>query len=269
MATAAGGQTEIDFVDEYQVRHRLQPVTEAKILAQIEEQMANMKIYIADGHHRYETASRFAEEIAPGSENAAYVMIHLVNLYDPGLIVLPTHRMVRNITGFNGKSLLEQLDKGPLQLTKISAANQQDSRNRLEQTMAAANPDETVFGLYLDGAYYALSIDKTSPVLTQKTAGHSTAYSRLDVTVVHKLVLENCCGIGDAEAASGQYLSYSRKIDDAIAAVDSGEYQFAILLNATKVEELLAVADAGDKMPQKSTFFYPKVIAGLTINDLK
>ncbi|MCR4963030.1 MAG: DUF1015 domain-containing protein [Firmicutes bacterium] len=269
LVEAAAGRTEIDFTDEYQVRHRLQPITQPQVLRQVEEQLAGLKIYIADGHHRYETASRFAREIAPGQENAAYVMIHLVNLYDPGLIVLPTHRMVRNVAGFRGEALLSQLRNGPLHLEELSGQDKESGLRRLEEVMAAAGARETVFGLYLDGAYYALRMDKTDPALSRAAAGHSAAYSQLDVTVVHKMVLEYCCGIGDAEAASGQYLSYSRNTEETIAAVDSGEYQFALLLNATKVEELLAVADAGDKMPQKSTFFYPKVIAGLTINDLK
>ncbi len=269
LAESAPAEADIDFTDEYQVRHIVRKVVADAAITQVQSLMAGLKIYIADGHHRYETASRFAAEIAPGQEEAGYIMIQLVNLFDPGLIVLPTHRMVHNVEGFTEEKLLQQLHQSPINVISIHQGAKAADRQFLLEAMAKEDSDTAAIGLYLAGKYYLLRQKKDDQQLAKLTEGHTKAYRELDVTIVHSMLLESCCGIGPQEAASGHYISYTRNVEEAIAGVDRGEYQFALLLNNTKVEELLAVADAGEKMPQKSTFFYPKIISGLTINSLK
>ncbi|MEG1537276.1 MAG: DUF1015 domain-containing protein [Clostridiales bacterium] len=260
---------DIDFIDAQQIRHLVYKVDEPPVLDQVVKLMAGLKIYIADGHHRYETASRFAAEIAPDQEEASYIMINLVNLFDPGLIVLPTHRIVRNVVDFSPEQFFRRLRENHIRITAIQQNGTQENRDFLLNAMAKEDHNTAAIGLYLCGNYYLLQLAKNEPLLTKLLAEHSQSYRELDVSIAHTMILESCCNIGMQEAASGHYISYTRSSQEAIDQVDEGNYQFALLLNNTKVDELLAVADAGEKMPQKSTFFYPKIIAGLTINKLK
>lgn len=259
-------EADIDFTDEYGIRQIVYKVDDETTLAKVTELMADLKIYIADGHHRYETASKFAKEIAPDKPNCGYIMINLVNLFDPGLIVLPTHRMVKNIDNFSADKFLSRLHEQPISIININRGSYAANQQFLIETMAKESTANTAIGLYMDKKFYLLKLSKSEPMLAALMADYSKAYRSLDVSITHSMILEDCCGIGNEQSASGNYISYTRDVKEAIAGVDSGEYHFALLLNSTRVEELLNVADAGEKMPQKSTFFYPKIIAGLTIS---
>ncbi len=267
---AKNKEADIDFTDELNVRHLVWVIDDSQTVAYVEKEMASQKIYIADGHHRYETATRFAEEAAKkGLSNCGYLLINLVNLYDPGLVVLPTHRLLKKRQDFSPEFLLDQLTNTGFAINKISVDKGQDP---LDVTLSAmkdkSDKENATFGLYMHDSYYLLTTNRSQHLLAQMTPDMSDASRRLDVTIAHKLILENIFSIGKEELAAGAAISYSRDDKEAVAMVDSGEYSFALLLNSTSVEELLAVADEGEKMPQKSTFFVPKVIAGLAINKL-
>jgi len=253
----------IDTVDEAGVRHTVWRVSDAAVLARVEQAMAAYKIYIADGHHRYETASRFAAEAAAaGRQGCDRMLVHLVNLHDPGLLVLPTHRLVKNLENFSAAAFLQSLgDAGFAVFPMPDLAALQDYMSGFPQNIAA-------FGLYLDESYHLLYIDRNDMIITATQPHHSPAYQQLDVSIAHALILEALCGIGKAEMAAGKNLAYCREATEAAAMVDQGGHHFALLLNSTRVSELLAVANSGEKMPQKSTYFYPKVIAGLVINPI-
>jgi len=225
--------------------------------------MVAQKVYIADGHHRYETASAFAADMAAkGEANCDRLLIHMVNLHDPGLTVLPTHRLAKKLEDVNAAALTQAL-------TDIGfAVIPQEDLSTLNKNLAAAPTDTAAFGLYCEEQYYLLELNRGDPVILEAQKQASAAYQRLDVSIAHSLILEALCGIGREQLAAGEHVGYCRKAEEAVEAVKSGEYQFALLLNATRLEELLAVAAEGEKMPQKSTYFYPKVIAGLVINEL-
>jgi len=262
---ATAGQTPLlDITDEDGVRHILWQVTEQATIDKVEQAMAAQKVYIADGHHRYETASAFAADMAAhGKANSDRLLIHLVNLYDPGLIVLPIHRLAKNLEDYSAAALTQALaDVGFAVLPQADLA-------ALQEKMAATPPDIAAFGLFSEGQCYLLLLDRDDTVITDTQKGFSTAYQRLDVSIAQALILEALCGIGQEQLAAGKHVGYCQKAEEAVAAVKNGEYQFALLLNATQVSELLAVAAAGEKMPQKSTYFYPKVIAGLVINEIE
>jgi uncharacterized protein (DUF1015 family) len=254
----------LDVEDEEGVRHILWRVTDQGLIQQIGQAMQAHKIYIADGHHRYETASRFAADMAAqGAANCGRLLIHLVNLHDPGLTVLPTHRLAKNLEDFSAGALLQSLtDMG-------FAVLPQDDLAAIQQEMSASPPDIAAFGLFCEGRYYLLLLDRDDTIIADIQKGFSAAYQRLDVSIAQSLILDALCGIGREQLAIGENIGYCRKAEKAIEAVKSGNCQFALLLNATHVTELLAVAAEGEKMPQKSTYFYPKVVAGLVINGLE
>lgn len=260
---AAAAEPVFDTVDEAGVRHIVWQVSDAATIAQVERAMAEQKIYIADGHHRYETASRFAADMAAaGQADCDRLLVNLVNLYDDGVVVLPTHRLVKNLEDFSAPAFLQSLSDAGFAVFPISdLAKLQDYLKNVPQDIAG-------FGLYMEGAYYLLSIDRDDMIIAATQPGHAAAYQRLDASIAHTLILEALCGVGPAELAAGKNLDYCRDMEEASAMVDAGGYHFALLMNSTRVEEMLEVADAGEKMPQKSTYFYPKVIAGLLINQL-
>ncbi|MCL1816007.1 MAG: DUF1015 domain-containing protein [Clostridiales bacterium] len=259
----AGAAPLVDFTDEEEVRHILWQVSEQSVLEQVCQAMAALKIYIADGHHRYETASCFAADMAAqGKANRNRLLIHLVNLHDPGLTVLPTHRLAKNLEDFSLSAFLQAL-------TDVGfAVLPQENLSDLQQKMTAAPADIATFGLFCQNQYHLLMLDRDDSIIAVTQKGFSAPYQRLDVSIAHSLIFDALCGIGKEQLAANEHITYCREAAEAIERVKCGAYQFTLLLNATSVEELLAVAGQGEKMPQKSTYFYPKVVAGLVINTL-
>ncbi|NMA13911.1 MAG: DUF1015 domain-containing protein, partial [Clostridia bacterium] len=185
-----------------------------------------------------------------------------------GLVVLPTHRLVKNVRNFDFAKFLSNVESS-FQVIPISTADsKKEMLNKLLEEMAEAGNSSHAFGLYGGKNMYLLKLrdDHDIEKMTDKTK--SPAWRHLDVTILHSLILEKLLGIGAKERASEEFLKYTREDLAAIEAVDRGDCQIALLMNPTKVQEVTAVAEAGEKMPQKSTFFYPKVISGLVINKL-
>lgn len=263
---------DVDFTADNGETHRLWLLSDEGDLSSITALFDAQKIYIADGHHRYETALNYHNEMqAQGREEFGFTLMTLVNLHDPGLIILPTHRLVKNVHNF---SLTKVLDKVSHNFTVTSTTLPPNNRAKALSTelasmkgiMASAN----AFSLYLGGnMLYRLTIPRGEE--NRLMASRCNAYSRqwrdLDVAILQTLVLEDAFGIDKEARHSGTNLSYTREEAKALDSVDAGEYQAAIFLNPTLVKEVTEVAAAGDKMPQKSTYFYPKLITGLVIND--
>lgn len=268
-AQAKDKAPELDFCDADGVRHRLWKIDDPATVAKVEADLAGLKIYIADGHHRYETCSLFAEEARKqGKSDCDYMMIALINLYDSGLVVLPTHRLVKLMPGSEA-DLLAALTKVGFTIIKVGNGDKQAALEALLGRMEQGGKEIPSFGLYLADRFYLLQLLHKETALAKLPADKSEAYRNLDVTLLHSLILEPLFGIGPQELAAEGYIGYTRDNQEAVDAVDRGEYACSFLMNSTLVEELLAVAEAGEKMPQKSTFFYPKIIAGLAINKLQ
>jgi len=256
---------EISFVDEWGQGHRLWVVKEPDVLRQVQELMEPRRIFIADGHHRYETALNYAGENAA----AGHVMMTLVNLYDPGLIVLPTHRLIV-ASNVNAEELPEALQQDFL-VERVTGRNVDEV---LEYMAAKAGLDSAggskngwVFGLYTGaGNFFVLQL-KDEKIIEQKMpAERSPAWCRLDVSVLQKLILDHVMGVGQDALAGGEAVQYTRDAGEAIQAVEQGRCKVSFLMNPTGIAEVTTVAENGEKMPQKSTFFYPKLITGLVIN---
>ncbi|MBN1816550.1 MAG: DUF1015 domain-containing protein, partial [Sedimentisphaerales bacterium] len=272
MARAAARTALLDFVDDNQVRHRLYAVQDRDDIGRFAAMMASRPSVIADGHHRYEVALMYYHET--GNPAAQYRMMTFVNMRNEGLIILPTHRLVKHLPGFDINAVLSQIrDDFDVMEYAVNGQDKAAARDAMfEQMRAWFRKSRNAFGLYAGAeAFYALALKQASAMdCFKKTM--SSASRALDVNVLHKLILENVLQIGDRQLADESNLEYIKDLGDAvdqsIAQVDGGSAKAVFFLNPTRIEQVKAVAAAGEKMPQKSTFFYPKVYTGLVIHKL-
>ena len=247
------------------VTHRLWVVNDTEALDALREDFAGRKLYIADGHHRYETALRYRDTLReqgtylPGAD---YVMMTLTDMEDPGLTVFPTHRLVRGLPTFDSAALQEACRE---HFTLEKTSSREESQAALD---AAYGEGKHAFALF-DGKGWTVLTLKDPAVMEQLLPDMSQAYRELDVSILHSLVLERLLGIDKENMANQKNLTYTRSAQEAEESVEQGESQCCFLLNPTRVEEIGQVAQNGEKMPQKSTYFYPKLITGLVMNSLE
>lgn len=269
MDALSAGKPDVEFVAADGVVQRLWCVYDTDEIAFFENAFSDKKLYIADGHHRYETALNFKKKlIADGvikndSHKGNYCMMMLADIDHEGLVVFPTHRLVRDLEGFDKAAFLTDM-KEYFDVRKLGSPK--------ELTDVMEKPqDGCVFG-YCDGdGAYLLKKKETPEVdkaLCEALPGKSGAYRGLDVAVLHSLILEKLLGIDKENMANQRNLTYTRDADEAIRGVESGAYACCFLLEPTRVRQIKDVAAAGEKMPQKSTYFYPKLITGLVMNKL-
>jgi uncharacterized protein (DUF1015 family) len=237
--------------------HRLWRVADPQAIAAVRAATRERELLIADGHHRYETARAYAAEIGGEGEHQ-YVLMCLVALEDPGLTVFPTHRLVRGLD--------------PARRARLAQALQQDFDLAEVPATEIAPPAGT--GPLQMG--YIDSHAKRPQRLTLKDqgiadaalAGHSEAYRHLDTGVLEALLLKGALGLSDEDISHLHDFGYARDTAQALALVQSGEYDAAFLMRPTPVGQVRDVAGEGENMPPKSTFFFPKLLTGLLFNPL-
>lgn len=247
--------------------YRVWPVTDKPVIDAVMKAFEDKKLYIADGHHRYETALKFQEYLRENGQAAQYpgcdsVMMMLVEMGDPGLVVFPTHRLVRNMDGFDPEKLLEKC-QAYFEVRRDIPVGQAE-----ELLDEQYRQQKKAFVFYAGGSSCSLLILKDSRAVSNLLPEMSQAYCGLDVSVLHTLILERILGIDKENMARQINLTYMRDSSEAIQAVCEQKANCAFLLNPTRVEEIQQVALAGEKMPQKSTYFYPKLITGQVMNQL-
>ncbi len=251
---------------EQDVRQRLWIVSDPQVLAAVTAEMApKVGLIIADGHHRYETALNYRDEMRTRHPNAPtnaafnYAMISFVSMDDPGLVILPTHRQIHDYTA---KTPAEILD-GAAAYFEVTPL---DGRAALEAALAQATPDDRRIGFY-DGQYHLLRL-KDPGIMDRLVPNRAPEWRRLDVSILHELLIERVMGITKQQVEAKQYLDYFRNLDQALADVDAGRALCVFVLNPTRIAEVKACSARGEKMPQKSTDFYPKMISGLVLMDV-
>jgi len=271
---ASQGPELLNCTDDQAVVHRLYAVTDPEQIGTIVKVMNDKNIFIADGHHRYETALNYYRET--GNPSAAFQMMTFVNTHNEGLIVLPTHRLIKNIAQFEPNVLLGQLNEH-FDVARMAFNNVVEKKAKREMMFEALKlefeSNAHAFGMYFnEGAFYVATLRDES-VMDRLAADKSQAWRRLDVAILHKLILEKYLGIDEAALTAQTNVEYIKDFGPAtlcaIDNVDSGHGQGLFFMNTTRPAEVEAVAEAGEKMPQKSTFFYPKIFSGLVINVLK
>jgi uncharacterized protein (DUF1015 family) len=274
---AASGTPEVEVRDEYEVAHRLWPVTNAKVIETIQNEMADKKLVIADGHHRYETALAYRDECRARdgrvNRNAPYekVMMTLFNTMGKGLTILPTHRVVANVTGFSFErfqtALAETFDWNSYPFG--SAADRTEAYKQFRSDLTGRGKKQRAIGVYAGGGSFYLCLLKKETDLEALLPGVSAAQRQLDVVLLHRLILERGLGIMLDAVKTEKNITYEREMDTAIAEVDQGRAQICFLLNSVSVETVAGMAMAGEVLPQKSTDFFPKLMSGITMYRLE
>ncbi|HKS65702.1 MAG TPA: DUF1015 domain-containing protein [Candidatus Acidoferrales bacterium] len=261
-----------EMADEFSVTHRLWAVFDAAFVSEIQRQMADRKLVIADGHHRYETALNYRDERrAAGASGvlaaSEFAMMTFVNSHSTGLTILPTHRVVRNVANFSFDNFRKALAaifewySYPFQTPAERSASFNEFRRDLEERKHGRR----AIGVYAGTGAFFLFLLRQGLDLEGLLPGLSDAQRNLDVVLLHRLMLEKGLGITAEAVARERNIAYEREMDAAIAAVDHDEAQLACILNPVDVQQVMGIALAGDVLPQKSTDFYPKLLSGIAI----
>jgi uncharacterized protein (DUF1015 family) len=262
--------------DEYGVVHRLWMIAEPEGVLAIQNAMADQKLVIADGHHRYETALNYRNErrsqsIHPDSNSPyEFAMMTFINTRSEGLTILPTHRVAAHLHDFSWTSVRRHLEPW-FTADTFSFSNEGergDARSRFLNRLAETRAHRSI-GVYpavpgVKRTFYVLTLRPRTD-LAQLLPNVSPLQRELDVVLLHEGILEPALGITPQAVTSEKNLTYEREASAALDAVDSGAAQIAFLLNACDVEQVMRIATAGEVLPQKSTDFYPKLLSGITM----
>ena len=239
--------------DDRGVTHRVWRIADDAVVAQIQASMGSKKLLVADGHHRYETALAYARE-NPRLPGADRVMMTFVNMRAPGLVVLATHRVFDQLPAFERTDFLGRASEQ----FEVHACGDAET---LRQRMDEVSRDEPAIGAVFAGApRHYLFTNKAA-----ETSSRGEARPRLDVVVLHSVVIERLLGVSEQDVRELKYIRYVRGLQAAVEEVRSERAQVAFLLRPVAVEQMAEISFAGRVMPQKSTDFYPKLLAGLTI----
>ena len=274
LASGKRGDPVISFTDFYGMTHRVWPVTDRTVLDQVRKLTLDKPIFIADGHHRYETAlnyrNAFRERYGSGNPNASYefIMVYLTDMNEPGLTILPTHRLLRNLGDWDCEGLFERA-KSYFHVERFESENGGELRWK-EAIREGGLRKDTTIGFYCKDAAHVYLLtakrDVVSSLLAQQ--GTPVQMTTLDVVVLDQVVLRGLLGLSDQFLENERNISFMHDFAEALDAVKSHRFDAGFFINHTRIEQVREVASAGLIMPHKSTYFYPKVISGLVINPL-
>ena len=280
---------------------KLWPTSDPGILGSVEQNLAAARFIIADGHHRYETALRYRDyrrglekdgrtacDKSPGCEPRSrdrayeYALGYFSNMADPGLAIYGTHRLLSGLPAaavaalpqalagtFHVERLADNAEAGLCGDSSADAGPRAAEASRLVAAYLDRHAEGGAFGLCgrgLDAVYGVALADQDA--VTKAVLDHSAAYRGLDVTILHSLVLDKILGITEADMRAEKYITYVKDWNDAFRQLQTGEFQVGFFMNATRLDQIREVAFGGERMPQKATFFYPKLPTGLVFHDL-
>lgn len=271
----SGNRPDIDFVDNNGQRHKLWRITDINTHQRVIEAMKAKKIFIADGHHRYETALNYRnwlqKNVTDFSLNhpANYVMMYLSSMEDPGMIIMPAHRMLNEVPAADRAALIQKA-ADYFDIVKIPFENDVRENARIEFiSMLRSNMSQTNIGIFMKDQqkFYLLKI---KPNVMERIFEDEVSESLrdLDVTVLTRLIFMKILGFDQARLDNEKLIAYSSDDQEAIEAVSAGKHDITFILNPTKIEQVRSIAEKGQVMPRKATYFYPKVITGLVLNKL-
>jgi uncharacterized protein (DUF1015 family) len=248
------------------VRHRLWTLSDPDAIKNVAEIIREKPLFIADGHHRYETAINYRNEMrqwtgdSSGEAPFDFTMMMFVNMDSDGLTVFPTHRALKNLPKINYDKLKQNLGY-VFDLEKLPSIGA--TMERLQE-----NSDQHAIGMYFgNNNYFLLKVKSEDIVMDLLDDDHSRAWKLLDVTVLHHVIINRVLGFGGTNIENS--IKFTIDENEAVRLVDEGGYRMAFMLNPTRVSSIKEIADNSEIMPQKSTYFYPKLLSGLVFNKLE
>jgi uncharacterized protein (DUF1015 family) len=251
---------------------RLWRITDTELIQKVQREMQEPWLLIADGHHRYEATLNYRDQLRSergqwsGRESFNYIMTYFANMTDDNVVILPTHRLVR---GFTHKPFIE-LEEA-LQTYFYVEQHPKTSEGRvsfLKALKAAAKKHRVVGASFKRDPRYLILRLKNKRIMQRLAKDLSTPLRELDVSTLHLLILEHILGMPPEQQVSEGNIRYAQDEETTLQTLEKEDYQAAFILNPTKKEEVLAIVSAGEKMPQKSTYFYPKLLSGLILNKI-
>lgn len=269
----AGRNEPLEMHDEYDVVHRLWPAGDANLISRIRKEMDDKKLIIADGHHRYETALNYRNECRARQSGAdplaahEFAMMTFINSHSKGLTILPTHRLVHNVAGFEFERFRRAV--APFfdwySYPFANAEERGAAYAEFRKDFTSARTGRRAIGIYAGGGAFYLFVLRRDADLEQILPDVSAAQRGLDVVLLHRLILNVGLGITAEAVTAEKHITYEREMAAAIEVVDKGEAQLACLLNPVRAKQVVDIALGGDVLPQKSTDFYPKLLSGLAV----
>jgi uncharacterized protein (DUF1015 family) len=265
---AVAGKTPLVATDHLGVVHRLWPVTDVAVISKLSAIMGPKPIFIADGHHRYETACNYRDQIYDSGflspEHAAnYVLMMCVAMDDPGLIVMPTHRLFKGVPSLTSAELSAKLS--PCFTTRPAGRGPEAAKTVWEDIETGGQ--QGAIGLYTqkDGTWVIATItDAGKARMAEVAKDHTEAWQSLGVSLLHRLVIGDLLGCKDLPKPG-----YVHLIEEVTEGLKTGEYPLAAVVMPATVEHVRTISMGGERMPAKSTYFYPKLLSGLVINPLE
>ncbi len=273
LASGRRGDPAASFTDFAGMTHRLWPVTDQPVLEEVRKLTLDKPIFIADGHHRYETALNYRnalrERYGSGNPNASYefIMVYLTDMNEPGLTILPTHRLLRNL----GHGDCERLVERAKSYFHVERFESEKGELRWKEAIKAGGlRKDTTIGFYCKDAASVYVLTANRDVVSSLLARQGTPLPlrTLDVVVLDQVVLRDLLGLSDQFLANERNISFMHDFAEALDAVKSRRFDAGFFINHPRIEQVGEIASAGLIMPHKSTYFYPKVISGLVINPL-
>jgi uncharacterized protein (DUF1015 family) len=287
LETSIAGVAPLEAIDHLGVVHRIWPMTDVAAITAVIAAMGGRPVYIADGHHRYETACTLRDQIAaanggalPAEHPANYVLMMLVSMSDPGMLVLPTHRLFRGLPPITSGQLRERL--GECFATEPAGNGPERARSLWEEIELEG--DQSTLGLYTaadDRWTLARLTDAGHERMAQVASDHSADWQGLGVSILHRLIIENLLPAPSSPLPAPKYVRDIEEVVRGLAHGDDagrdatgqtgsgGRFELAALVMPATVEHIRAISSHGERMPAKSTYFYPKLLSGLVINPLE
>ena len=266
---------DIVFTDKTEQKHRLWRITDNSVHQFISEALEDKKIFIADGHHRYETALNYRNWLSTQASNfngnhpANYVMMYLCSMEDSGLIILPAHRMLNEVPVEKRESLIQKAKK---YFEIITIPYNGNSKENLSQfiSILKSNASKHCIGACMKDCQ-ELYLFTLKPGVMDNMFGDELpeVIRNIDVTVLTRLIFMELLGFDQARLDNEKLIAYSSVAEDAVNAVFAGRHDIAFILNPTKIQQVRDIANAGLIMPRKATYFFPKVITGQVMNSLR
>jgi uncharacterized protein (DUF1015 family) len=263
-------EPDIGFKDKFEIEHKLWKISDEEFINKLKQEMLQYQCIIADGHHRYKSVMAFKDE-NPELKDAKSTMCCFINSFNEGLFILPIDRFVFNLENADIDNILSKL-KEYFEIEEIEDVNElikkvDNTPIMLDKTINLKNH---VFGMYcyLNKSSYFLKL-KDNNILDKYYPDDTDVYKKLDVNILHKIIFENILNISEEDQYRGTHIEYTKGSKRALHKLEDNKYQFAFFLNAPLMREIFLTARANETMPQKSTYFYPKVYSGLVINKIK